>query len=139
MYRQIYDWFQQAIVGGQLRPGQAVPSSRRLATELKISRIPVFNAYEQLCAEGYLETFIGAGTRVARSIPDDDSRPVHGKQLQAPRRSVVSTSPRRKSRRAAVLMKTAPQPWLDHYGAFRVSLPALDHFPSGTWSKLVTR
>jgi GntR family transcriptional regulator / MocR family aminotransferase len=139
MYRQIYDWFQQAIVGGQLRPGQSVPSSRRLATELKISRIPVFNAYEQLCAEGYLETFVGAGTRVARSIPDDDLRPAHGKELQAPRRSVVSTGPRRKSRRAAVLMKTAPQPWLDHYGAFRVSLPALDHFPSGTWSKLLTR
>ena len=34
MYRQLYDWFQQAIVGGQLRPGQPVPSSRALAAEL---------------------------------------------------------------------------------------------------------
>src|SRR5256885_7369622 len=48
-----------------------ISSTRSLAAELKISRIPVLNAYEQLLAEGYLETFIGAGTCVARSIPDD--------------------------------------------------------------------
>jgi GntR family transcriptional regulator/MocR family aminotransferase len=31
------------------------------------------------------------------------------------------------------------QSWLDNLGAFRVSLPALDHFPIGVWSKLVAR
>ena len=35
-----------------------MPSTRGLAAELKISRIPVFNAYEQLLAEGYFETFV---------------------------------------------------------------------------------
>jgi GntR family transcriptional regulator/MocR family aminotransferase len=139
LYRQLYDWFQQAIVDGQLRPGQWVPSSRSLAAELQISRIPVFNAYEQLCAEGYLETFVGAGTRVARSIPDDDLRPAHGKSLQSSRRSLAAASPRRKSHRATALTNVAPQPWLNAFGAFRVSLPALDHFPIGTWSKLVAR
>lgn len=139
MYRQLYDWFQQAIVGGQLRPGQSVPSSRRLAAELQISRIPVFHAYEQLCAEGYLETVVGAGTRVARSIPDDELRPARGKEPQAPGGLPFCANRRRKSRRAAVLTKTTPQPWLSTFGAFRVSLPALDHFPIGTWSKLVAR
>src|SRR2546427_10779540 len=75
MYRQLYDWFRRAISDGQLRPGQRVPSTRSLAAELKISRIPVLNAYEQLHAEGYLETFVGAGTCVARSIVDDTLRP----------------------------------------------------------------
>src|SRR5260370_30788181 len=75
MYRQLYDWFRRAIIAGQMRPGQRVPSSRGLATELKISRIPVLNAYEQLLAEGYFEAFVGAGTCVARSIPDDTLRP----------------------------------------------------------------
>jgi GntR family transcriptional regulator/MocR family aminotransferase len=139
MYRQLYDWFQQAIVGGQLRPGQSVPSSRRLAAELQISRLPVFNAYEQLCAEGYLETFVGAGTRVARSIPDNELRPIRGKELRGSGRSPAGASPRRKSLRAAVLTKATPQPWLKTFGAFRVSLPALDHFPIETWSKLVAR
>src|SRR5215813_9633675 len=71
MYRQLYDWFRSAIITGQMRPGQQLPSTRSLAAELKISRIPVSNAYDQLHAEGYLETFVGYGTCVARSIPDD--------------------------------------------------------------------
>ncbi len=48
MYRQLYDWFRRAILDGQMRPGQRVPSTRGLAAELKISRIPVLSAYEQL-------------------------------------------------------------------------------------------
>src|ERR1700726_4161276 len=79
MYRQLYDWFQRAIVSGQLRPGQRVPSTRSLAAELKISRVPVLSAFEQLQAEGYLETFVGAGTCVARSILEDTSKPAPGK------------------------------------------------------------
>src|ERR1700734_2936125 len=79
MYRQLYDWFRRAIIDGRMRPGQRVPSTRGMATELKISRIPVLNAYEQLLAEGYFETFVGAGTCVARSIPDDALKPAVGK------------------------------------------------------------
>ena len=83
MYRQLYEWFRQAILAGQLRPGQRVPSTRSLAAELRVSRIPVSGAYEQLHAEGYFETFVGAGTWVARSIPDDALRPAIGKVLGA--------------------------------------------------------
>src|SRR5271166_4926978 len=75
IYRQIYEWFRRAILDGQMRPGQRVPSTRSLAAELKVSRVPVLNAYEQLLAEGYFETFVGAGTCVARSIPDDARSP----------------------------------------------------------------
>jgi len=71
LYRQLYSWFQHAIVEGRLRPGQRVPSTRALALELKISRIPVLTAYQQLHAEGYLESFTGAGTCVAASIPEE--------------------------------------------------------------------
>src|SRR5580698_1723306 len=74
-YRQLYEWFRRAILDGQLKPSQRVPSTRSLASELKISRIPVSSAYEQLHAEGYFETFVGAGTCVARSIPDDALKP----------------------------------------------------------------
>ncbi len=74
--------FRRTITEGQMRPGQRVPSTRSLAVELKISRIPVLNAYEQLLAEGYLETFLGAGTCVAASIPDDTLRPATGKSAE---------------------------------------------------------
>jgi GntR family transcriptional regulator/MocR family aminotransferase len=139
MYRQLYDWFRRAITDGQMRPGQRVPSTRSLAAELKISRIPVLNAYEQLLAEGYLETFVGAGTCVARSIPDDTLRPQAGKARKGLQEIVEKLGPRRISRRGAALTHVPTQSWLDNLGAFRVSLPALDHFPIGVWSKLVAR
>jgi GntR family transcriptional regulator/MocR family aminotransferase len=140
MYRQLYDWFRKAILGGQLRPGQRVPSTRNLAAELKISRIPALNAYEQLLAEGYLETFVGAGTCVARSIPDDTLRPLSGKTRTALREEIArQPGPRQMSRRGAALTRLPTQSWLNIVGAFRVSLPALDHFPIDVWSKLVAR
>src|SRR5258707_14605009 len=95
MYRQLYDWFRRAIIAGQMRPGQRVPSTRGLATELKVSRIPVFNAYEQLLAEGYFETFVGAGTCIARSIPDDTLSHSDGKARKGLQEIGEQRSPRR--------------------------------------------
>src|SRR5258708_18942185 len=139
MYRQVYDWFRRDINDGQMRPGQRVPSTRGLAAELKISRIPVLNAYEQLLAEGYFETFVGAGTCVARSIPDDTLSPPTVKARKGHQEIVEKRGPRRVSRRGTALTHMSAQSWLDNLGAFRVSLPALDHFPIGAWSKLVAR
>jgi GntR family transcriptional regulator/MocR family aminotransferase len=139
MYRQLYDWFRTAIIDGQMRPGQRVPSTRGLASELKISRIPVLNAYEQLLAEGYFETLVGAGTCVARSIPDDTLSPSTVKARKGHPEIVEKQGPRRMSRRGAALAHLPAQTWLDNLGAFRVSLPALDRFPIGVWSKLVAR
>jgi GntR family transcriptional regulator/MocR family aminotransferase len=138
MYHQISDWFRRAIIDGQLRPGQRVPSTRSLANELKISRLPALSAYEQLLAEGYLETFVGAGTCVARSIPDETSRPASIKVRNTPSQIVGQNAPRKISRRA-FLMRVPAQSWLKNEGAFRVGLPALDHFPIGVWSRLMNR
>jgi len=139
MYRQLYDWFRRAIIAGQLRPGQRVPSTRGLAAELKISRIPVLNAYDQLLAEGYLETFVGAGTCVASSIPDDTLSLQAGKARKGAQETAAKLGPRRMSRRGVAMTRLPTQSWLNIVGAFRASLPALDHFPIGVWSKLVAR
>jgi GntR family transcriptional regulator / MocR family aminotransferase len=138
IYRQLYEWFQNAIVDGQLRPGQRVPSTRNLAAELSISRIPVSSAYEQLHAEGYLEAFVGSGTCVARSIPDDALKPAAGELRGTLRHTSKSRVPRRISRRVTSML-LPPQSWLDNLGPFRVSLPALEHFPIDAWSTLVHR
>jgi GntR family transcriptional regulator/MocR family aminotransferase len=134
MYRQLYDWFQRSIVSGQLRPGQRVPSTRSLAAELKVSRVPVLSAFEQLHAEGYLETFIGAGTCVASSIPED-SKPAPG----VARKPATTRISRKVSQRARHLMSMQGDSDLKNIGAFRVSLPALDYFPVGVWSSLLSR
>jgi GntR family transcriptional regulator/MocR family aminotransferase len=134
LYRQLYDWFRRAIITGQLRPGQRVPSTRSLAADLKISRIPALAAFEQLHAEGYLETFKGAGTCVAGSISRESFQPA-SKSIRKP---AARRHARKISRRTASLMSIA-EPDLRNLGAFRVSLPALDHFPLAIWSSLVAR
>ena len=116
LYHQLTEWFRRAIIGGQLRPGQRVPSTRNLASELKISRIPVLSAYEQLFAEGYLETFTGAGTCVARSIPDEAPEPERVKARSTPPRPTGAKLKRDISRRAAAV-REVEQSWLNNLGA----------------------
>ena len=106
MYRQVYSWFRQAIVNGQLRPGQRLPSTRSLATELNISRITVVTAFEQLHAEGYLEGRIGSGTFVTSSIPDDMCDPVGQRRAT---KTVGHRGKRTISRYGTALMSMAPQ------------------------------
>src|SRR5512133_230233 len=139
VYRQLYEWFRNAITNGQLRPGQRVPSTRALSVELNISRIPVLNAYDQLLAEGYFKTFVGAGTCVAASIPDDALNVQDSRARKSSRELLEKQGPRRMSRRGMELTQGQSQSWLDNLGAFRVSLPALDQFPTREWAKLVAR
>ncbi|HET9789707.1 MAG TPA: GntR family transcriptional regulator, partial [Candidatus Angelobacter sp.] len=138
IYRQLYDWFRLAIHSGQLRPGQRVPSTRSLAAELMVSRIPVSSAYEQLQAEGYLETFVGAGTCVASAIPDETIKPGTGKISYASRQASNAKSLRKISSQVA-LMRPPTQTWSNKLVPFRVSLPALEHFPTRVWSQLLNR
>src|SRR5215510_9773652 len=70
-YKQIYDGYRAAIVGGQLRPGDRLPSTRALARDLGISRLPAVYAFEQLLHEGYIEGRSGSGTFVKASIPEE--------------------------------------------------------------------
>ncbi len=66
LYLQLYTHIQQAILSGELKGGMKLPATRALAEELNVSRNTVFNAYEQLMAEGYIESVKGSGTFVAR-------------------------------------------------------------------------
>lgn len=140
VYGQLYDWFRAAITDGRIRPGQRLPSTRSMAAELRISRISVSNAYEQLLSEGYLETFVGSGTYVARTIPDEAFDP-KGAGERVGSQEVAGKSPRRSvsARAWAAVWPANPENWLDHLGTFQVALPALDEFPINLWSKLVAR
>src|SRR5690349_18955543 len=68
LYRQIYESFRKSVLSAELRAGDPVPSTRELARDLGISRLPVLNAYEQLLAEGYFESRAQSGTFVAASL-----------------------------------------------------------------------
>ena len=66
----IYRTLREPIAEGRLAPGTPVPSSRRLAADLGISRGTVVLACEQLVTEGYLVSRPGAGMAVSPQVPD---------------------------------------------------------------------
>lgn len=56
LYRQIYQYFREEIQAGRLQSGSRLPSVRRLAQHMNISKTTVELAYQQLLAEGYIES-----------------------------------------------------------------------------------
>ena len=100
--RQLYQGLRGRILAGELAAGVRLPASRELARLLGISRNTVTAAYEQLLAEGFLDSRPGDGTYVA---------PVT-RALAAPEATT----------RAAPLPLASVPPGAP--GAFRVGLPA---------------
>lgn len=119
LHRQIYDGYRRAILAGLLRPGQRIPSTRALAAELGVSRLPVLGAYEQLLHEGYLDGRRGSGTYVNSDLANQRRR--------------LAPPGRRSARRTTSLT-------LEELGfrPFRVS-SALDQFPRAAWARIVAR
>ena len=65
IYEQIYTQIKSQIIAGKLSPGEALPSIRALAKDLRISVITTKRAYDELEAEGFLYTVAGKGCFVA--------------------------------------------------------------------------
>lgn len=65
IYEQIKEQIKNKIISNELKAGELLPSIRNLAKDLRISVITTKSAYEQLVAEGYLETVQGKGFYVA--------------------------------------------------------------------------
>ena len=66
IYEQICRQIKGAIASGKLRPGEALPSIRNLARDLRISVITTKRAYEELERDGFIQTVAGKGSFVAQ-------------------------------------------------------------------------
>lgn len=64
IYEQIKEQIKLQILNGDLKEGDALPSMRLLAKELRISVITTKRAYEELEREGFIESFTGKGSFV---------------------------------------------------------------------------
>ena len=62
IYEQITEQMKQAIMRGQLKPGESLPSMRLLAKELRISVITTKRAYEELERDGFICSQVGKGS-----------------------------------------------------------------------------
>ncbi len=65
IYEQILDQVKAAILAGELKEGDALPSMRLLAKELRISVITTKRAYEELERAGFIVSYTGKGSFVA--------------------------------------------------------------------------
>lgn len=67
IYEQLMEQIKSAIITKKLREGEALPSVRALAGELRISALTVKKAYDKLEEEGFVTTVHGKGTYVTAS------------------------------------------------------------------------
>ena len=64
IYEQIKTQIRSAVLSGELKAGEALPSLRKLAKELRISVLTVTRAYNELADEGVVQNIQGKGTFV---------------------------------------------------------------------------
>ncbi|MBQ9898854.1 MAG: GntR family transcriptional regulator [Ruminococcus sp.] len=64
IYIQISNQIKTLILEGKLKEGEALPSMRILATELRISFMTTKRAYEELERDGFIESYTGRGSFV---------------------------------------------------------------------------
>lgn len=90
VYIQIANQLMALIKDGTLQSGYRLLSTRQLAVVLKVHRRTVVQAYDELLAQGWLESQTGNGTFVAKNLPEIRPQPV-------PVREVPSRDPLKKA------------------------------------------
>jgi GntR family transcriptional regulator of abcA and norABC len=68
IFRQIFHYYEEKIVKGELSPGAKLPAERELAIRLSVNRSTVSAAFEELRATGLVSSVQGSGTRVSEDM-----------------------------------------------------------------------
>ena len=69
LYLQLCDQMIKHIKSGKLPPATRLPGTRTLANDLQIHRKTVIAAYDELIAQGWIETLPSRGTYVNSMLP----------------------------------------------------------------------
>lgn len=147
LFRQLYDSLREAILNGQLAAGFKLPGSREMARDFGVSRNTVASAFDQLTAEGYLESQIGSGTFVSKKIPDDllysgEKKNVAPKKNGNRRRGLSARGELILRTPSGYGSETAPPTGEEtnrHLAPFSPCVPSIADFPFEIWSKIVAR
>jgi len=139
LFRWFYDELRDAITSGRLKPGARLPSTRNLSRQYGVARGTVLGTFEQLLAEGYVESRVGSGTYVAGNLPDRflassavEAEPI---ALRAGGAKVAGLS-----KWSAKLSRPFPLLSPHEVGRpFQPNQPALDLFPSALWGQIAGR
>lgn len=142
LYQQVYRTLRDEILSGERAPGERVPSTRVLSADLHVSRNTAVSAFEQLLAEGYVETRPGAaGSVVTASL--QPSGPIRNRETESedhcdakPRLSNIGQRVVEIARRRSVHWQLRPArlPY-----DFRLGRPAFADVPHALWCRLLAR
>ncbi|MBQ7766474.1 MAG: GntR family transcriptional regulator [Lachnospiraceae bacterium] len=83
IYEQIVEQVKYHVIKGHLKPGDSIPSVRKLALDISITPGTVAKAYQELERQNIIETIRGKGTFIAGTIEmkQDDVRLAESKKL----------------------------------------------------------
>lgn len=126
---QLCRQIRELIIGGQLKAGVRLPSTRDLVGQLGVSRNTIVYALDQLVAEGYLRTRTGSGIYV-EDLPARDARI----PLKRGNHTHLATKVSERARQFADLSISPPYS-SNKVRPFRPCQPALDHFPMRNWNR----
>ncbi|QBD76003.1 PLP-dependent aminotransferase family protein [Ktedonosporobacter rubrisoli] len=140
LYKQLYERLRTAILSGLLERGARLPSTRALASELGVARMTVALAYQQLVLEGYLESKVGQGTVVARSLP----AALFSAEIDSKQEAQTDASKTIPIQVAPYLPRLKDVPWPSRGegqtgGPFAGGEPGLELFPYKVWARLIAR
>lgn len=124
LYQQLYRSLRQDILEGRLPAGTRLPPTRLLCRQLDVSRNTVIGAIDQLQAEGFVRSKVGAGTYVTGS--GAPLLPVEAARLSDWGETCL---------KAAARSQANPY----HADAFCPALPAVDDFPFDLWARTLGR
>jgi GntR family transcriptional regulator/MocR family aminotransferase len=145
LHLQLYDSLRIAILANRLKRGARLPSTRTMANDLRVSRNTVLSAFDQLLAEGYIESRVGDGTYVTEKLPDElmhVRKPVavNRSTLGAPNKPQTIKAPRLSQHYKRIV--SSPNGGCEcstSSRAFRTGLSAIDAFPKQLWARLFAR
>ena len=130
LLRAVHAQLRAAILGGRLRPGLRLPTTRALAAAYGISRNVAVAAYDLLTSEGYLLARGKAGTFVADTLPQLAPRKAAAGDDKVDRRLNAFW-------RAHATNDAVPSPPLRF--DFRLGVPDQQQFPFQVWQRLSAR
>ena len=129
LQHQLYQQLSERILDQRYPPGRQLPSSRQMAQDLGISRNTVNAVYDQLKAEGFLQSRAGKGVFVHEDIRA--AVMPSGPGLSKSGGVVMTLPPLRALRRGK------PKPVEDVNLPFQPGLPDLDAFPIRSWNRIL--
>jgi len=137
MHQQLNIQISQAVLSGRLPSGLRLPASRELATKLGISRTTVVTAFQQLIAEGYLESRVGAGTFVGSNLTKQilELAPLPGQARDSQKKLAYDLL----SERGRALIDSRSYSLQQTPTAFMPNQPAYDKFPFDVWARILAR